>query len=300
MKVFDMDDDAVTAGSCESNWYLDVHEKVMALIPDAYIKVYSSADAPSEAEWAVLTANELAEPGSTDPETERRAAALFPHPLGYGWISKTFASNFHTLLGHPMTHTAGFAVPNQAAIDIISALGPIIEVGAGTGYWAALLRHAGVDIVAFDEHPPALSSVGMAIGNRFFNRQFSEVLQADSVSLFQQSSVPVREHTHRALLMIFPENPIHVADGEYESWDARCVEAYHAAGGQTVIYVGDRPETTLAGGPFKCGETSSEELHQLLAAKFVLSDQVKLPNWPYVSADVTVWKRRRWRPKGNW
>ena len=41
------------------------------------------------------------------------------------------------------------------ALDAIAALGPIIEVGAGTGYWAALLQHRGAtpgpsDFVAFD------------------------------------------------------------------------------------------------------------------------------------------------------
>eukprot|EP01044_Picomonas_judraskeda_P008269 COSAG03_NODE_933_length_5268_cov_25.934417_7_plen_233_part_00 len=128
-----MDPTVVTAESCESNWYLEVHQKVMALIPQAYTALYQSAEAPSEEEWAVLTANELAEPGAADPEKERRAIALVPHPLGHGWLSKTFFTNWMELVSQPMTHTAGFAVPNQAAIDAIAALSPIIEVGAGTG-----------------------------------------------------------------------------------------------------------------------------------------------------------------------
>ena len=96
-----------------------------------------------------------------------------------------------------------------------------------TGYWAALLRRAGADVLAFDEQPPTLSSVGAAVGNRFFNRQFTEVLQAESVGLFQRGgggggSAPAHcdssgsdGHGHRTLMMIFPENPLHVLDGEY-------------------------------------------------------------------------------------
>ena len=33
-----------------------------------------------------------------------------------------------------------WAVPNDAALDALAHLGPIVEVGAGTGYWAKLLR----------------------------------------------------------------------------------------------------------------------------------------------------------------
>lgn len=32
---------------------------------------------------------------------------------------------------------------------------PVVEMGAGTGYWAALLQQRGVDVVALDRHPPA-------------------------------------------------------------------------------------------------------------------------------------------------
>lgn len=43
-----------------------------------------------------------------------------------------------------------WAIPCREAIFEIAKLGPIIEVGAGTGYWAMLLASVGVDIIAFD------------------------------------------------------------------------------------------------------------------------------------------------------
>ena len=90
------------------------------------------------------------------------------------------------------------------------------QVGAGTGYWTALLQHMGADVLAFDKLPPSLASVGTARGNRFVNYQYTEVQAADSVALFQQqqgvaTSRPSNEHSHRALLLIYPENPVHVA-----------------------------------------------------------------------------------------
>src|SRR3712207_5908989 len=57
-----------------------------------------------------------------------------------------------------LTRTYAWAIPNQAAIDAIADLAEgrgVMEVGAGTGYWAALLRQAGVDVIPTDAAPPA-------------------------------------------------------------------------------------------------------------------------------------------------
>ena len=50
----------------------------------------------------------------------------------------------------------GFAVPTDAALDAIVACSPrgVLELGAGTGHWAALLARRGVDVVAYDVAPP--------------------------------------------------------------------------------------------------------------------------------------------------
>lgn len=42
------------------------------------------------------------------------------------------------------------AVPNLAALNTLAGLAPLVEIGAGAGYWARLLRDMGCDIVAFD------------------------------------------------------------------------------------------------------------------------------------------------------
>lgn len=45
-----------------------------------------------------------------------------------------------------------WAVPDERALRIISYFSPIVEMGAGKGYWASLLRNRGVDIIAFDKY----------------------------------------------------------------------------------------------------------------------------------------------------
>jgi hypothetical protein len=43
-----------------------------------------------------------------------------------------------------------WAVPSREAVEEIVRHGPLIEIGAGTGYWAWLLGQAGAEVVAFD------------------------------------------------------------------------------------------------------------------------------------------------------
>ncbi|MET8160376.1 hypothetical protein ABZT47_28790 [Sphaerisporangium sp. NPDC005289] len=46
------------------------------------------------------------------------------------------------------------AIPTRAALERLLALGPLIEVGAGAGYWARLLRDLGGDVLAYDCYSP--------------------------------------------------------------------------------------------------------------------------------------------------
>lgn len=48
-----------------------------------------------------------------------------------------------------------WALPSQEMLDLIAKYQPIIEMGAGTGYWAWLLRQMGVQIRACDLYPPS-------------------------------------------------------------------------------------------------------------------------------------------------
>src|SRR5207249_317953 len=53
-----------------------------------------------------------------------------------------------------------YAIPSEGALDAIQDTSPngLIEVGAGGGYWAQLLRERGLDVAAFDEDPDPLTN----------------------------------------------------------------------------------------------------------------------------------------------
>lgn len=106
-----------------------------------------------------------------------------------------------------LTGLYAWAVPDPAALDAITRYSPrgVVELGAGGGYWAGLLRAHGVDVVAYDPDPAA--------------GRWSPVRAGDHTA--------VAAHPDRTLLLVWPS---------YEqSWTGRVLDLY---AGDTVIYVG--------------------------------------------------------------
>jgi hypothetical protein len=52
--------------------------------------------------------------------------------------------------GEELHRKYAWAIPDARALRIIKHFAPVVEMGAGTGYWCSLLRESGVDIVAYD------------------------------------------------------------------------------------------------------------------------------------------------------
>ena len=46
-----------------------------------------------------------------------------------------------------------YVFPTDSTLAMLAGLGLLVEIGAGTGYWAHRLRSVGADIVAFDQAP---------------------------------------------------------------------------------------------------------------------------------------------------
>jgi hypothetical protein len=185
-------------------------------------------------------------------------------------------------------------VPSEPALQAPAELAPLVELGAGTGYWSAVLRQRGMGVVAYDRDPPSDS-----LSNIFFKAfAFTEVLKGDGATLFAQHPEP--ELARRALLLVWPNNPDHLdkpayaSAGPYTVWDIERMQAYMAAGGQTVVYVGERQSEirVVDGAPPDCGVTGSRRFQAMLAAHFEMSRQVAIPQWFPNVDDLTVWRRK--------
>ncbi len=117
----------------------------------------------------------------------------------------------------------GFAVPTSAALDAIKHHAPhgVVEIGAGTGYWARLLHDRSVDVVAFDVEPPPSAKNPWFAGNL----PWHPVERGDHTA--------VAGYGQRTLLLVWPT--------KNEMWAAEACERFHSAGGTRLAYVGEGP-----------------------------------------------------------
>lgn len=276
-------------GLLETNWLEAVYLRLRAIVPEAVWRLYTSCDGASAEDMALLSS--LGRGGARLLQPHRQRGQL---PVAMKTLSK--------LVIVPLCHVASFAVPSESALAAIAECGPIVEMGAGSGYWTALLQHRGVDVVAYDSQPPS-----SRFNNPFFSEVYCNVLRGDGRSVFEQGGDVARR---RALLLIWPNNADSAdnphlcrAGGASRAppppvWDAECVASYLRAGGRTVVYVGEREERVAVqeGSPPDCGASASRAFQALLSERFELLRAVRLHTWSYNSDDLTVWRRREEPP----
>ena len=157
-----------------------------------------------------------------------------------------------------------WAIPDEAALAVLAQVGPLLECGAGTGYWAALLAGQGADVLATDISPP-----GAANPFHASRRPWTEVLPADAVTA-------VRAHPERTLFLCWPP-----FDDDGASYAA--LRAYQ---GDVLLYAGDGP-----GPDGSAGATGTVRFHRELALNWTPTGQSALPNWPGLCDQLVVYRR---------
>ena len=156
------------SANLDCNWLEIVYERVRALVPNAVWKLYGDGGELSAEEVACLAALMSRSKGKSGDASGADRPLLKQHrqrgslPVAMITLSKLIIS--------PLSHVASFAIPNEAALATIAENAPLIECGAGTGYWSALLQQRGVDVLAFDSHPPTTH-----FNNAFFNVTYCDV-----------------------------------------------------------------------------------------------------------------------------
>ena len=152
-----------------------------------------------------------------------------------------------------------FAVPDQVALDCVASFGPVVEVGAGTGYWSWLLRQMSVDVVAYDTRPP----------DSTHNGYFAPVFWT-RVELGRGQDV-VQQHPDRTLLLCWPN---------MDDFALHTLAAYR---GNRLIYVGEG----------EGGCTATDDFHEELNEHWDLAAVVEIPQWPGLHDLLFVYERLR-------
>lgn len=119
----------------------------------------------------------------------------------------------------------GYVIPSREAVEEIARHGPLLEVGSGTGYWAALASKAGADIVATDLQNGDVYPARCGV--------FHKVDRIDA-------EAAVAAHPDRNLLIIYPSLGM--------DWAERAARQLQP--GRTLIYIGEFRGCCANGGFF--------------------------------------------------
>lgn len=189
-------------------------------------------------------------------------------------------------------HRFGFAIPTDAAITALSHASPggVIEIGAGTGYWAWCAGQLGIEVIAFDLHPAPSPA----------NEWFSGSPQWHLVEPGDHHVVT--QHPERTLLMVWPT--------KNETWPVEALDLYESAGGTCVAYVGEPPRGKTGDDCFhaRLGELGGCDhcTYGVLDSPCICSyppqwtrtTSVSLPTWPGCHDAMHLYHPARARPIG--
>lgn len=159
---------------------------------------------------------------------------------------------------HALTHKYSWAVPNEEALAAIAREGPIIEAGAGSGYWAHLLKNVGADVVAFDQH-------GVNVAENYYHSTARNAW----TNIIRGTEDTVSQHPDRTLFMSFPPMS--------EPFGVNVLNNYR---GRRFAFVGELGDGSCTG---------DRAFHNALETQWREVQSVELPNWTVASG--TLWDR---------
>lgn len=153
----------------------------------------------------------------------------------------------------------GFAICTGKAIKAISAFAPIVEVGAGCGYWSYELRKAGVDVIATEPNP----------GQKWNEKMepwpiWTEMEKLDGVEA-------VQKYPTRNLLTVWPSYD--------DPWAQYTLQKFTA---DYVLYIGE--------GHGGC--TADDGFHKLLDKDFEEAEYVEIPQFFGIHDSLQIYRRR--------
>ena len=153
--------------------------------------------------------------------------------------------------------THSFSIPTEESLDKIRLYNPLLEVGAGTDYWAYEMRKKTIDVIATDISPEPMS-------NQY---EFSKIwTHVEALSAIDA----VRKYPDRTLFVSWPTLG--------ESWITEALKEYK---GKYFIFVGES-----AGG---C--TADDAFFGLLEKEWVVKEYISLLCWPGIHDSMCIFQR---------
>ena len=154
-----------------------------------------------------------------------------------------------------LTRKYSWAVPNEKALQAITKYTPLIEIGAGTGFWAMLLKNRGVKIITYDLYP------------------FKKNLYHNQTQWFpikKGTPLVLKNYLERNLFLCWPP---------YN--DKMALECLKRFKGKIIIYIGEK----------KGGCNAIDKFFEVLEKNFQLVEEIKIPQWWDVHDCLIIWSR---------
>ena len=153
----------------------------------------------------------------------------------------------------------GFAILTDSMIEAMRFHNPIVEIGAGSAYWAFEMKKAGLDVIATEPYPERSSRYANADWKMFTD--------------FEKLSGPraAAKYEERTLLIVWPDYA--------RDWAAKTLTFYK---GPKVIYVGE--------GSGGC--TANDRFHNILEKDFKEMGNIGMPQFDGIHDTMTVYTRK--------
>lgn len=148
-----------------------------------------------------------------------------------------------------------WAIPDERALEIVGATGSVVEIGAGGGYWAALLRARGVEVHAYDPKP----------GKSVWNKQVWTDVKV-------HGTTPATLHPESTLFLCWPPYTSRIA--------SLATRRYLRAGGKRIAYVGEH----------KGGCCANDAFFDLLVRELKETETHYIPMFPGMHDYLSVWE----------
>ncbi len=162
-----------------------------------------------------------------------------------------------------------FATPNHIAIQRLTALTPMVEIGAGTGYWSHMIRSASsstttpLTVHCYDKDPPCAQSKIKHNDYHGRSKAWTDVIKG--------GPEVVTQFPNCTLFLCYPPPDSPMA-----------LLSLRAYTGDCVCYVGEWQ-----------GDTGTKAFEKLLCETFVCEEIVPLPNWGDTCYMMMIWRRRK-------
>jgi len=169
---------------------------------------------------------------------------------------KRFLDYEYVLWREALRSHFSYGIPDKVALKIISRYSPLVEIGAGNGYWAYLLSKVGADILAYDLFPPLTGT----------NFQFSKY---QWFLIFKGGPEVLSAIRNRNLLICWPPYNDNMAKN--------CLTYFK---GEFVIYIGEN----------KGGCNGTDSFFDNLEKEYTLVKVHNLSHW--AKDNLGVWKRK--------